>query len=46
MFSGKKHAQHNADELIVIVYDGACEMLEGLHHAVEAEPDADDVSAS
>ncbi|KAK4443335.1 hypothetical protein QBC34DRAFT_212291 [Podospora aff. communis PSN243] len=38
VFSGNKHAQHDADELIAIVYDGAYEVLEGLYHVVESEP--------
>lgn len=38
MFSGKKHETHDADELIAIIYDGTYEVLEGLYHAVEADP--------
>ncbi|KAK3319653.1 hypothetical protein B0T19DRAFT_432821 [Cercophora scortea] len=40
IFSGSKHPNHNADELIAIVYDGAYEVFEGLYHAVEPEPGA------
>lgn len=37
MFSGKKHAKYDADELIAIVYDGTYEVLSGLYHEVEAD---------
>lgn len=35
MFSGKKHAEHDADELIAIVYDGTYEVFAGLYHELE-----------
>ncbi|KAK4448918.1 hypothetical protein QBC34DRAFT_426004 [Podospora aff. communis PSN243] len=38
IFSGRKHSQHDGDELVAIVYDGAYEVLEGSLHAVEPEP--------
>ncbi|KAK4166937.1 hypothetical protein QBC43DRAFT_332137 [Cladorrhinum sp. PSN259] len=38
IFSGKKHAQFEADELVGIIYDGCMERLEGPTHAVEPEP--------
>ena len=37
MFSGKKHAEFDADELIAIVYDGMYEVLAGLYHEVETD---------
>jgi len=40
IFSGKKHVEHAADELIGIVYDAAYENFEGLNHALEPEPEA------
>ncbi|GAB1312340.1 hypothetical protein MFIFM68171_02550 [Madurella fahalii] len=38
IFSGKKHARFDADELIAIIYDGYSELLEGPSHGVEPEP--------
>lgn len=35
MFSDKKHAEYDADELIAIVYDGTYEVLGGLYYEVE-----------
>jgi len=35
VFSGNKHAEHDADELVALVYDGSYELLEGTAHAVE-----------
>jgi hypothetical protein len=35
VFSGKKHAEHDADELIAIVYDGTYEVFAGLYHELE-----------
>lgn len=40
MFSGKRHEEHDANELIAIVYDGAYEAFEGLYHDVEEDPEA------
>lgn len=37
MFSGEQHADHDADELVAIVYDGANERLESLYHTIEGE---------
>lgn len=38
IFSGLKHPEHDADELVAIVYDGMHELLEGLSHRMEPEP--------
>lgn len=37
VFSGQRHPQHDADELIAIVYDGMHELLESQSHRIEAE---------
>lgn len=37
MFSGEQHAEHDADELVAIVYDGSYEVLESLYHSIEGE---------
>ena len=39
IFSGTKHSEHDADELVAIVYDGSYDVLEGTDHAVEADPE-------
>lgn len=37
VFSGERHADHDADELVAIVYDGSYEALESVYHSIEGE---------
>ncbi|KAK3390160.1 hypothetical protein B0H63DRAFT_519394 [Podospora didyma] len=46
IFSGNKHSQHDADELIAIIYDGSYEVLSGLYHDAERETETDNASAA